>query len=112
MHYGDEEHIEKEKLDIVVYKHGTGKEDYTKKGMLRESSVDYEVTSIQECSFFRPRLLQQILKKPYKFLNNRLSDKPFETWYQLSIKAKDWDIIEIISCDNVNDDKNDIKKLH
>jgi len=114
MHYGDEYQEKNESLRIVVYKHGiAGKEpEYNAKGLLKDETVHYAITSIQECKLFSPRTLKDLLKFPYKHLNKFLSDKPFEIWMEVTLKEDEDGNIQMTGYEDVSMHPDDSKRLH
>ncbi len=114
MHYGDEYQEKNQKLRIGVYKHSiAGKPaEYTKKGLLKKGTVDYEISSIQECHLFDVGILFRMLKEPFKYLNKSMSNQKFEEWYILEITSPDYDKIEVLSIENVSKAPEDWKRLH
>lgn len=111
MHYDHPDVKVRQRLTLVVYKHGTNfKPRKNKRGVLVPSCVDYEVASIRECTMFPPRLLRLILSNPYDYFNEALSDLPFENWYTIALTSEgDYDLGKINASDitDVTDRKDD-----
>ena len=105
MHYTDDEQIEKNLLEIVIYIHGHCDDD---KGQT------ITVPSIQNCKYFSPRILSKILKDPDKYFKNntKISTLKQEEWFLVKIKQIDWNNISIESIQNVSEEKEDILRLH
>lgn len=87
MHYNHPDILRDQILKIIVYKHQDGDIKYGKDGLLLGQSVDYEVASVRHCYGVRPRLLADIIKAPFKYLNKHLSALPFEHWYLITLGA-------------------------
>lgn len=104
MHYGDKKHLKENELQVVVYKHEIcGKED----------SYDYDITSIQSCNYFPPRLLKELFSDPAKYLENDFKDKKSEEWYLVTIKSTDgYNDMKIKSIKLVSKSRNEFHRLH
>ena len=127
MHYGDRKQNKSNILTIVVYKHGIMGRDvykhgimgwkprYKKDGTLSRSSVDYDVTSIQKCQYFPPRILRNLLSDTYSHVNTKMSKLPFEKYYELELVTRIRDmqlLVHVLSVKDVTDSKNEFKRLH
>jgi len=103
MHYGDREHIEENRLKIVVYKHGTPE----------DGVFDYRVTSINECRYFPTYLLSKILVEPKYYLADLLKDKKEESWYLIEMRSVDgYSRYEIMFIMDVSEDGDEFLRLH
>lgn len=103
MHYNDKESIEKSKLVIVVYKHGTSKQD----------KYDYQITSIKQCEYINPFLLLRLFKKTNKYFKDILKDEKVEHWYEISIKVLDgYTNFSINYVKDVSNSNNELDRLH
>jgi hypothetical protein len=101
MHYEDTEQLKQNHLELVAYCHES---PYSKYG------VEIEITSIQSCQYFQPRLLKKLIKKPNQlFLSNKMQ---LEQWYRLRIKQSTWDSFVVTEVENVSDSINEFHKLH
>jgi hypothetical protein len=114
MHYGDDKQLKDSILEIVIYKHevlGT-KFKRNKNGIVSKRCVDYQITSVQRCEKFNPRVLNNLLSDPYKYLSNDLDSLPNEEWFLIKIVDIDgWDF-EIKPLARVSDHPNEIYRLH
>lgn len=99
MHYGDKKQTQENILRFVVYTHES------------DFGTFLEVCSIQECKYFPPRTLEQIINHPYNYITK---DKvPLnEEWYEVAIKLVDYDTVEIMSVENVSNTENEFHRLH
>lgn len=85
MHYDDIYVYDKQRLVFVAYKHSTLRSHrVNKNGSTNRTSVDYVVTSIQECHLFPPYILTNIIKDPYKFVDPILKDEPYEHFFVIN----------------------------
>ena len=104
MHYGDKESLKENELVLVVYKHEV---------LGEENKFDYELSSIQSCKYFPPRLLMKIIVSPDKYLAEFFADKKIEEWYLITLKSTDgYDDFELTSIENVSNTDNDFHRLH
>lgn len=101
MHYEDKEQLDQNHLELVVYCHES---PYSKCG------VEIEITSIQFCQYFQPRLLKKLIKKPNQLFSSDMMR--LEEWYRLSIKQTGWDSFVVTEVENVSDSTNKFHKLH
>lgn len=102
MHYGDTEQLENNSLNIVIYKHGTPKEDV----------FEYMVESIQSCKYFPPNILKNILTNPNKYFSEKFKNKKSEEFYLTTIKIVDINDTLTWSIKNVSKRKNEFYRLH
>lgn len=101
MHYEDKEQLDQNHLELVVYCHES---PYSKCG------VEIEITSIQSCQYFQPRLLKKLIKKPNQlFSSNKMY---LEQWYRLRINQTSWGSFVVTEVENVSDSINEFHKLH
>ncbi len=105
MHYYHES-ITEQILEVVVYNHESGALRRKKDGTLYRSSVDYQVSSIRACKFFPPKLVEDIIRDPYRFFNKQLSAFPFDRWFLITMKADEYLLGEVTIVD-VTDRKDD-----
>lgn len=103
MHYCDKPQLKKNTLEIVIYTHGTP---------TKETEID--LSSIQKCEFFPPRLLKKILKDPTKYLGSKpgVEGLKQEEWWLVKIKQTAWDEFIIKHVKNVSKTKNKFLILH
>ena len=103
MHYNDKEAIENCKLVIVVYKHGTSKED----------KYDYQITSIKKCEYINPFLLLRLFKKTNKYFKDVLKNEMVEHYYEIEITVLDgYSNFDIKYVEDVSNTDYDIDRLH
>ena len=114
MHYGDKKQIAKAILKCVIYKHEICGTDIkrNKNGLTSKRSIDYELASIQDCKYFNPRLLSNILQDPYKYFVKELDKFDNEEWLMITVRNTDgWHKYHIESVENVSSFY-DFRKLH
>ena len=103
MHYNDKEAIEKSKLVIVVYKHGTSK----------KNKFDYQISSIKRCEYINPFRLLRIFRKTNKYFKDVLKNEIEEHYYEIEITILDgYTKFSIDYIKDVSDTPNDIDQLH
>lgn len=103
MHYDNPESIEKSKLVLVVYKHGTSK----------VNKFDYQITSIKRCEYINPFLLLRLFRKTNKYFRDILKKEIEEHYYEIEITILDgYTKFSINYIKDVSDSDNDIDRLH
>ena len=100
MHYSDPEQLEGNLLKLVIYIHT---EDDS-------NELTVQVTSIQECKYFSPRILQKILMIPEHFINP--TGLETESWLLISMKDEGYGCISITAIENVSESNNEFHRLH
>lgn len=100
MHYSDPDQLLGNVLKLVIYIHTNSEDD----------ELDVQVASIQECKYFSPRTLQQMLMVPKFFINP--TGLETESWLIVSIKDLGYDSIQIVSIEDVSESDNEFYKLH
>lgn len=112
MHYGDEKQLQDNELVVVVYKHEFIDLDEEQE----ENEVEYELASIQKCSYFPPRLLKKIITDPTSFFEKQMKDCKIEEWYQVTIKSTDgykqYEITSIVMITEQMIEDNNFLNLH
>jgi hypothetical protein len=112
MHYGNSLIKYDQAFQVAIYKHETNfKPRRNKYGFLTRSCVWYQVTSIRRCKFFPIHLVENILKDPYDFVNEVLSDAPYDNWFlvEFHTSEKGYNLRPLRSFDvsNVTNSKSD-----
>lgn len=110
MHYGDKEQLEGNTLKLVVYTHGDP-------GKFHGGGTIYDVTSIQECKYFRVSLLEKILKTKKNwsgwFTNHsQFKDLKQERYYLVEFKQTGFNDFEVVGITDVSDSKNELLHIH
>jgi hypothetical protein len=106
MHYDDPRVIKQNRLNIVMYKHGTE----------NPGEYDMDISSIQECRYIFPYSLIKFLHA-YKYLPiliEKFEELEFEKWYLFEIKFLDcYELnIEVLNVTDVSDSNNNFHRLH
>jgi hypothetical protein len=78
MHYGDEEHIYKARLEVVIYKH----EDLTNGG------YDYQICSIQKCQYMDMYVLRELWDNFETMFKKELKKVKPEKFYEVEFRIK------------------------
>ena len=110
MHYTDKEQLDRNTLELGMYIHevmGTSDD-------LHDHDIHIEISSIQNCRYFSPRILYKMLKNPNKYFKNikEINSLDRERWFIAKIKQTDWDDILIENIEYVSEDADDILRLH
>lgn len=104
MHYGDEEQLSKNILEVVIYKH----QDLTSKKL----KAIYQLTSIQNCKYIHPIALRKYLNNPIIApIKKQLEDQPFEKYYSITLKET-INGLELINIINVSKRRKAIYFVH
>jgi hypothetical protein len=111
MHYNDPEQIDDNSLKLVIYTHGGD-----------PLGTVFDITSIQECRHFSPRLLTKVMnmRKPrggrdcwYQWFNKpQFNALPLEKYYLVWLEQTGWDDITIMDITDVTNDTNQFYQLH
>jgi hypothetical protein len=114
MHYGDKQQLKESLLEIVIYKHEVLGSTFkrNKDGVVSKRCVDYQITSIQKCEKFNPRVLNNLLSDPYKYLSKDLDNLPTEEWFLIKIVDSNGWKFEIKPMASVSEHPNEIYRLH
>jgi hypothetical protein len=99
MHYGDDQQLDQNSLEIVIYTHGG------------QAHIVFELASIQKCQFIRPQLLKDLFD-PFFFRQfAQLADLEREKWFLLRFMEED-DKLVLKQTSNVSKSDNEFHRLH
>lgn len=106
MHYDDQETIDNQVFNIVVYLHSSDTDE-----------TYVELTSIQECKYVPPRSLSKFLNKNDDYLEvpiitRSLRNKPVENYYLLSMLLGIDDEHVVYDVKKVSTNKDPFMRLH
>lgn len=115
MHYGSKKHLKKNILEVVFYKHEIC-DDGDDVDMDTPEPFKIELTSIHECRYVEPKVLQKFLVCYPYILKDEFIDLPFGSWHKFLIRwvlsFGEVDDFEVLSIENVSDSDNKFDRLH
>jgi hypothetical protein len=105
MHYGDEEWVRYNKLELMVYKH----EDLTD----NKNDNLVEITSVRSCRQWPAYLTCEVLHGCKFMFKDQFKSMDYDEWYMLTVRLdKDMNYIVDSLVKIEADDKDDTKRLH
>ena len=127
MHYGDIEHLEKNILQIVVYKNVDLTQPGAKKIWFRSKEngaspfllpAIYELISIQKCQLISPNLLFSFLQTAFnetefsQLMSTCLNEQDYEKRYLITMKENEFGKLNVLQFQKVSVSYPDILLLH
>ena len=105
MHYGDKEQLEKNILEIIIYKHGICGET--------DDKYEIDLSSIRRCQYIRPWDMSRLLMDFQWRFKKEIDELEQEHFYLICVKdAGGYGDFKIKSIETLDDTLEDLDRLH